>query len=133
MFASTTRKGTGDGVPYLFPMTSLVLKKYTRWSFAGLPPKVRRLPAWEKVAAIDSPSFPVKIEGSLEASYTNSPGSAQTSTTAPDSTIIMHWPSLTLTIDPSEMMLASPETFEPRPLARFSPFAASTSAASDSQ
>lgn len=42
MFRSTTRNGTGLGVPYLLPGISLVLKKYTRWSLPVSPPIVKR-------------------------------------------------------------------------------------------
>ncbi len=46
--------------------------------------------------------------GSVELSQTNSPASAQNSTMAPCSTIIMHCPSFTATMEPLEMMFASP-------------------------
>ena len=55
-----------------------------------------------------SPRFPAKIDGSVDASYVYSPGSAQTSTTLPCSTMSMHWPSATAIIEPLVMMFSSP-------------------------
>ena len=60
-----------------------------------------------------------------------SPGSAQTSTTLPCSTIIMHCPSATAMTEPLEMMLSSP-LLDP-PETRLRPLTASTSAPSASQ
>ena len=64
--------------------------------------------------------------GSVELSQTNSPASAENSTMAPCSTIIMHWPSFTAMMEPFEMMLSSPLTFVLRLEVRFLPFTAST-------
>lgn len=53
-----------------------------------------------------------------------SPGSLHTSTTLPDSTIIMHWPLLTAILEPLEIILSSPPVLELRlwELVRFCPF-----------
>ena len=77
--------------------------------------------------------LPVKMEGSVEVSYVNSPGSAQTSTTFPCSTMIMHCPSATAMPEPLEMMLSFPFVLEDRPLTRFCPLVTSTSLGIDSQ
>ena len=79
------------------------------------------------------PNEPVKMLGSVEASKTNWPGSAQNSTTLPCSTIIMHWPSATAMPEPLVMMLSLPRVLEERPLVRFTPFVTSTSFGIDSQ
>lgn len=68
-----------------------------------------------------SPREPENIEGSVEASYVNSPGSAQNSTTLPCSTIIMHCPSATAIPEPFVMMLSLPFVFDDLPLTRFCP------------
>ena len=137
MFASTTRKGTGVAVPYLLPMISFLLKKYTRWSLPVSPPKVKRPPTRSNAVLIRSVilSSPKNRLGSLELSNTNSPGSPHASTIAPCSTMIMYWPSATAIIEPSEMMLLSPLVFEERPLSevRFVPLTTSVSASSASQ
>jgi len=71
--------------------------------------------------------------GSVDASYTNSPGSAETSTTLPWSTISMHCPSLTATMEPFEMTLSSAFRLPPnRRFMRFAALTASTSASNDS-
>lgn len=63
----------------------------------------------------------------------NSPGSAQTSTTLPFSTMHMHWPSATATTEPLEMTLGLPLVLEPLPVVRFWPLQTSTSTGMDSQ
>ena len=80
-----------------------------------------------------SPRLPEKMLGSVEASKVNSPGSAQTSTTLPCSTIIMHWPSATAMMEPLVMMLSLPLVLLERPEVRFCPFIARMSAGMDSQ
>ena len=84
------------------------------------------------VARIASPSLPEKMEGSVEVSYTNSPGSAQSSTILPCSTIIMHCPSATAIMEPLEMMLSLPR-LEERPEPRLYPRAARTFSGRESQ
>ena len=137
MLLSTTRKGTGEAVPYLLPMISFVLKKYTRWSLPVSPPNVKRVPTRSNDAMSLSPRLasPKNRLGSVDLSKTNSPASPHASTIAPCSTIIMNWPSLTAMIEPSEMMLLSPRVFELRPLSlvRFWPFATNVLASSASQ
>ena len=80
-----------------------------------------------------SPREPEKMLGSVELLYVNSPGSAQTSTIFPCSTMIMHCPSATAIPDPFEIMLSSPFVFEERPEVRFCPFVIKTSEARASQ
>ena len=66
-----------------------------------------------------SPRLPAKMLGSVEVSYVNSPGSAQTSTIFPCSTMIMHCPSATAMPEPFEMMLSFPLVFDERDEVRF--------------
>ena len=79
------------------------------------------------------PRLPAKMLGSVEVSYTNSPGSAQTSTTLPCSTMIMHCPSATAITEPFEMMLSLPFVLEERAPVRFCPLVTRTSLESASQ
>ena len=51
-------KGIGLAVPKGFSLISFVLKKYTLWSFAVLPPKAVRLPRFRKVCFTFSPKSP---------------------------------------------------------------------------
>ena len=60
--------------------------------------------------------------GSVEVSYVNSPGSAQTSTIWPCSTIIMHCPSATAMTLPLEIILSLPLVLEDREPVRLRPF-----------
>ena len=78
------------------------------------------------------PRLPEKMEGSVEASYLNSPGSAQSSAIFPLSTMIMHWPSATAITEPLEMMLSLPR-LEERPLTFFLPRTISVSLSRESQ
>ena len=86
------------------------------------PPYVKRLPTTLKVSFMLSPRLPAKIDGSVELSQVNSPGSAQNSTILPCSTIIMHCPSATAMPEPFEMILSFPFVFEERPVILFCPF-----------
>ena len=63
--------------------------------------------------------------GSVELSYTNSPGTAHSSAILPLSTMTMHWPSATATTEPLEMMLSAPRRLEEKPLTFFWPLTTS--------
>ena len=76
---------------------------------------------------------PAKTVGSVEASKTNSPGSAQTSTTLPCSTMIMHWPSATAMTLSAVMMLSLALVLLLRPETRLLPLTSRVSAGRDSQ
>ena len=73
------------------------------------------------------------MDGSVEVSKTNSPGSAQTSTTLPCSTMSIHCPSFTAIIEPFEIILSSPFVLDEREETRFIPFCTSTFSLRESQ
>ena len=68
-----------------------------------------------------SPRLPAKMLGSVELSYVYSPGSAQTSTILPCSTMIMHCPSATAMPEPLEIILSLPFVLEERLPIRLTP------------
>ena len=80
-----------------------------------------------KVLVMLSPREPEKIEGSVELSYVYSPGTAQSSTTLPCSTIIMHCPSAIAIPEPLVMILSLAFVFDDLLPMRLCPFVTSSS------
>ena len=91
------------------------------------------MPIVLNVSIMLSPRLPENMLGSVELSYVNSPGSAQTSTTLPWSTIIIHCPSATAMPEPLVIMLSLPLVLDERPETRFCPLTTSTSLSIASQ
>lgn len=85
-----------------------------------------------KVSFTDWPKAPEKTLGSVDASYTNSPGSAQISATLPWSTISIHCPSATAMTEPLVITLSFP-LLEDREETFFFPLTARTVSGSASQ
>ena len=83
------------------------------------PPYVNLFPIVINVDLILSLKFPAKILGSEDVSYVYSPGSAQTSTTLPCSTIIIHCPFATAIPEPLLIMLSLPFVLEDLAPVRF--------------